>query len=141
MLYGNDREQIRFYYYEAWQKYLKNQSLNELESIIVEVIQQNPEFQYLFEADAYKLNQNFDNHQVNPFWQMGLHIAIKEQIKSDRPLGIRQIYHQLKQHYESAHKAENIMIHYLEQILIQSQQTGMQPDEYHYLRKLYQLIK
>lgn len=79
--------------------------------------------------------------QTNPFLHMGMHIAIQEQLGSNRPDGIRDVYRQICRRSGDAHAAEHLMMECLGETLWEAQRTGMEPDERVYLERLRRLTK
>jgi hypothetical protein len=71
---------------------------------------------------------------------MGLHIAILEQVQTDRPPGIRDIYQKLLLQHGDAHTAEHGMMMCLEQALWTAQQNNQSPDETQYMENLRRLL-
>jgi predicted RNA polymerase sigma factor len=67
---------------------------------------------------------------------MGLHLAIREEVGTDRPAGIRDVYGELTRRLHDSHAAEHRMIEFLAETLWQSQRTGQPPDEAAYLAAL-----
>ena len=124
MLYGQDRHQIRQVYLDAWQKYCTKQPLEPLQQQIAQVIAEHPEYHRLLQTRT--LHKDFDPAQgeSNPFLHMGLHLAVREQISTDRPPGIRALYQQLLQHYKDPHSTEHQVIEALAETLWQAQQNG-----------------
>jgi hypothetical protein len=76
--------------------------------------------------------------QTNPFLHLGLHLAIREQVATDRPNGIRGIHARLAAS-TSVHDAEHLMIDCLAEQLWNAQRTGAPPNEIDYLDKLKKL--
>jgi hypothetical protein len=70
---------------------------------------------------------------------MGLHLAIHEQVGTDRPAGIRAIHERLTRRSGSAHEAEHHMIEILATALWEAQRAGQAPDEATYLERLQRL--
>jgi len=141
MLYGQDRHQIRQVYLDAWQKYCTKQPLEPLQQQIAQVIAEHPEYHRLLQTQA--LHKDFDPAQgeSNPFLHMGLHLAVREQISTDRPPGIRALYQQLLQHYTDPHSTEHQVIEALAETLWQAQQNGAPPDEQRYLARLQEHLQ
>jgi hypothetical protein len=77
--------------------------------------------------------------QANPFLHMGLHLAIREQVGTNRPAGIASIHSQLCRRLGDQHEAEHRMIECLAEALWLSQRTGLPPDEPAYLDALRRL--
>jgi hypothetical protein len=67
---------------------------------------------------------------------MGLHLAIREQVATDRPHGIAQIHLALSKRLSDPHAAEHAMLEVLAEAMWESQRAGRPPDEQHYLERL-----
>jgi hypothetical protein len=91
---STDRDSLRRTYVTAWRKARANEPLEPLEQEIVEVIHQHPEYQRLLEGDPESLTRDWrpEHGETNPFLHMGLHLALREQVATDRPAGIRRLY-------------------------------------------------
>jgi hypothetical protein len=138
-MYTDDMNAYRRAFYTAWQKYLAKQPLERLEAELVEVIALHPEYQrFLTAADIEK--QEFALEE-NPFFHLSLHLAIAEQLRSDRPAGIQAIYQNLLTHQPDQHAVLHQMMQCLAQALWQAQQTGTAPDEQTYLNALREHCK
>ena len=142
-MFGQDRSQLRQQYFAAWHKYLAQQPLDPLEQLIVSIIQQHPEYHALLEDEASNLDKDFtpEMGQTNPFLHMAMHIAIQEQLATQRPTGITECYQQLRQQNQDRHEVEHQMMECLAEMMWQSQQQGTLPDETAYLQCLRQQIK
>ncbi len=70
--------------------------LQPFEAQLVDVIAAHPEYQPLL-ADDDSVQREFDaaGGQGNPFLHLGLHMALREQIATDRPAGIALIQRRL----------------------------------------------
>lgn len=138
---GEGREQLRRRYLEAWRKFSAHEPLEPLEGQIAAVIAEHPEYiDWLESADA-ALAAEFapEGGRENPFLHLGLHLAIREQVSTDRPAGISAIHHDLATRAGSAHEAEHRMIEPLAQTLWEAQRSGRAPDELAYLERLRRL--
>jgi hypothetical protein len=105
-----DRAQLRRAYVDAWQKARDNQPLEPLERQIAEVIRRHPEYQPLLEADEDMLDRDWlpEQGESNPFLHMGLHLAVLDQLTTDRPPGIRKCWQRmLKTCLGDVHEAEH----------------------------------
>ena len=138
MLFGQDRNQIRGIYCEAWRKARERTPLEPLEHLIVEVIEWHPEYHALLEdiEAAYGWEPQSEAAQSNPFLHMGMHIALREQLQSGRPSGIGEHYRALAKQLGDAHEAEHQMMECLGEVLWQAQSTGTAPSEQAYLECL-----
>ena len=65
-----------------------------------------------------------------------MHIALKEQASSDRPLGIKKIIKKIMSKSNSIHDAEHRMMECLGQILWEAQRSNSVPDDDKYLEFL-----
>ncbi len=141
MIFGNDREQLRRQYRRAWRKHQAGEPLEPLERLIAGVVAMHPEYHRWIESES-ALVQNFDptQGQTNPFLHMGMHIALAEQVGTDRPAGIHRIHQRLTQKYGSPHEAEHQMMECLGRVLWEAQRDNRPPDEKAYLECLKRLL-
>jgi hypothetical protein len=137
-----DRSGLRRHYLEAWRKYRAGTPLEPLEHQLVAAIEQHPEYHPLLEGDEQALGHDYtpESGQSNPFLHLGLHLAIREQVATDRPAGIAAVHRELSRRLGDAHEAEHRMLEKLGEALWFSQRTGRPPDEAAYLESLRQLI-
>jgi hypothetical protein len=129
-------------YFDAWQKQNNRQPLQPVEAQIADIITLHPEYHSLF-ADAGKvLDKDWlpEQGSTNPFLHMGLHLAIREQVSTDRPTGIRAAHQALSVRMGEVHEAEHRMIECLAEALWNAQRSGQPPDEQAYLMKIQQLV-
>ncbi|WP_456375748.1 DUF1841 family protein [Thiolapillus sp.] len=140
MLFGQDRSRLRKYYLQAWKKKRDGKPLESLESLIATVIEQHPEYHALLQSeDALDRDYTPEAGQTNPFLHMGMHISLAEQISTDRPAGIRDIYHKIWTKLGDAHDTEHRMMECLGLALWEAQQQNRAPDEQAYLECLKKL--
>lgn len=134
------RENLRRYYLMCWQKQQAGQTLEGLEKQVAAVILEHPEYHVLLSNTEQTLQQDFVPEQgnTNPFLHMGLHLGLREQIATDRPVGIRDIYENLAERY-GQHESEHLMMECLVANLWQAQQQQQAPDENTYLDCLVKL--
>ena len=131
----NDRQAYRRAFFIAWEKYQNKTQLDPVEKQLVEVILLHPEFQKWLNHPAHIETQEFSMEE-NPFLHMSLHIALREQLRMDRPTGIKLLYQRFINKFEHAHDAEHQMMKCLASLLWQGQQTGMTPSDEDYIRLL-----
>jgi hypothetical protein len=136
--HDQDRAGLRRLYTEAWRKRCASLPLEPLEHQIATVIEQHPEYQALLENPAAALAREFrpEGGQANPFLHMGLHLAVRDQVGTDRPAGIAAVHAQLCRQCGDDHQAEHRMIDRLAEALWSSQRSGLPPDESAYLESL-----
>jgi hypothetical protein len=133
---GQSREQLRAAYRDAWSRWQQRLPLQPFEARIVDVLRAHPEYQPLLEPGL--LQQDFRG-QDNPFLHLGLHLALREQVGTDRPPGIAAIHRRLSAGMSSEHAAEHRMMELLATVLWQAQQRGQAPDEAEYVEQLRRL--
>ena len=137
MFFSQDRNQLRQSYVDAWNKYVNKQDMTPLEQQIAAVIRQHPEYQPLINA----IDRDYvpDHGQSNPFLHMGMHLALREQVTTNRPAGIQQCFTVLSQRLASQLEAEHQMMECLAYALWQAQQQSQAPDETQYLSCLQKM--
>lgn len=135
---GQNREQLRQMYRNSWRKYTSQQPLEPLEAQVAAVIAEHPEYVPLLESGPEGLATDYtpEGGRENPFLHMGLHLAIREQVATDRPAGITQIHQALSQRLSTPHIAEHAMLEVLAETLWEAQRSGRAPDEQRYLQRL-----
>ncbi|MCK4742448.1 MAG: DUF1841 family protein [Sulfuriflexus sp.] len=141
-MFGQDRDQTRQVFINAWQKQQDNKPLEPLEEIIVTIISQHPEYQKQLTDTDKALGAEYlpENGETNPFLHMGMHIAIHEQLSTDRPSGIAGVFQQLVMQAGDAHHAEHQVMDCLGEMLWQAQRDQKMPDEQAYLGCLRKLL-
>ena len=137
MLYGSDRDDLRRAYVDAWSKARAGQPLEPLERLLAEVVSEHPEYHPILESpDALDREFTPESGDSNPFLHMGLHVAIREQLATDRPPGMRAAYAKLLPRFGDAHQLEHALIECLAQTLWDAQRAGAAPDESAYLNRV-----
>jgi Domain of unknown function (DUF1841) len=136
------RSSLRRMYVEAWRKQRESLPVEPVESQIIDVIELHPEYWQALEGDANELERDYkpEDGKTNPFLHMGLHLAIREQVSTNRPAGIASVHRSLAAKVGSVHDAEHTMIECLGQALWQAQRSGRPPDEAAYLESLRRLV-
>ena len=137
---GMSRDTLREMYRSAWRKFKGQHTLSPLEKQVVAVISEHPEYLVIIESAAADLaNYSPRSGQINPWLHMGLHLAIREQVATNRPAGIAEVHKRLASHAGGAHEAEHRMLETLAETLWEAQRAGKQPDEDVYLERLRSL--
>lgn len=140
-LFPQSRDELRRAYVDAWRKHRNRLPLEPLEVQIADVIALHPEYHRLLEGEAPALERDYspEGGQANPFLHMGLHLAVRDQVATDRPAGIRQAFAAIAKRAGSGHDAEHQVIECLAESLWEAQRAGTAPDEAGYLEKVRRL--
>jgi hypothetical protein len=141
MIFGQDRNELRKMYADAWKKHCDKTPMTTLEVQIAAVVEWHPEYQEDVMSDD--LNKDFtpDGGKTNPFLHMGLHLGIREQVSTNRPPGIASIFTSITSKSGDAHAAEHQMIDCLAETLWEAQSQNSAPDEQKYLERLQRLTR
>lgn len=141
MIFGEDRNELRKMYKDAWKKRCDESPLTPLEAQISDVVEWHPEYHGDVTSDKLDKDYTPDGGQTNPFLHMGLHLGIREQVATNRPAGISGIFATLAGKLGDAHAAEHQMIDCLAETLWEAQSQNTAPDEQNYLQRLHQLTR
>ena len=139
MIFGTNRDELRQMYIDAWEKFCNHQPLSPLEAQIADVINDHPEYQSMMTASS--LNDSFapEGGKTNPFLHMGLHLALREQVATNRPPGIAAAFDSLCKKTGDRHQAEHQALDCLAEALWTAQRNNTAPDERAYLESLLRL--
>jgi hypothetical protein len=138
---GQSRDQLRETYRAAWRRYKQQHTLSPLDKQVVAVISEHPEYHVIVESAAADLaNYSPRSGQLNPWLHMGLHLAIREQVATNRPAGITEVHAKLARKAGGAHEAEHRMLEVLAEQMWEAQRAGKPPDENVYLERLKSLV-
>jgi hypothetical protein len=142
MIFNQNRNQLRQFYFDVWKKYQSKATLEPVEQVIAEIILKHPEYHTMLEHPDSTLDREYlpEAGQTNPFLHMGMHIAIHEQLTTNRPHGIVDIYHTLMQKLQDAHEVEHRIMECLGEALWRAQREESGYDESDYLECLRKLI-
>lgn len=138
MFYGDTIHETRQMFFSSWQKYANNEPLLPLENELVQVMLAHPEYHPILKNQEQFQSQNYypELGETNPFLHMGLHLAIREQIATNRPHGIQPVYQRLLLKYTDALAVEHLMMEQLAECLWLAQKNNMPPEEQAYLQML-----
>jgi hypothetical protein len=141
MLFGQNRDELRRFYVTAWRKHNEKRPIEPLEGMIIDIIAMHPEYHSLLADEEQALSHDYspEQGQTNPFLHMGMHIAIREQLSTQRPAGINPAYEALMKQLGDNHQAEHRMMECLGEAMWQAQRNNTAPDEVAYLACLQTL--
>jgi len=128
-------------YVDAWRKKCAGELLSPLEAQIAQVIEDHPEYQSAMAGGILEGPYTPEDGQTNPFLHMGLHLAIREQVATDRPEGIAAVLASLFEKAGDRHVAEHLVLDCLAEALWTAQSNNTAPDEQAYLERLRRLVR
>ncbi|HEV7431811.1 MAG TPA: DUF1841 family protein [Steroidobacteraceae bacterium] len=138
---GQDRNAMREAWRTAWARHLERLPLAPLQAQMTALVALHPEYHaQLGQGPAIEARDLEDSPAVgHAFLHLGLHLALREQLTTDRPSGIALIHKRLSARHQEGHVAEHRMMGVLEQTLWEAQRAGRMPDEVQYLETLRRL--
>ena len=139
MIFGQDRRELREMYTQAWRKACAGHVLSALESQIAAVVEDHPEYQGVVEGGDRGETYTPEKGQTNPWLHMGLHLAIREQLATNRPPGIREAFAAVAARARDRLDAEHRVMDCLAETLWEAQRLNAMPDEQAYLERLHRL--
>jgi hypothetical protein len=141
MLFGNSRDSLRRGWLEAFKKSQAGALLTALETQLADLIREHPEYHAWLEHGDEALHAEFspESGGTNPFLHLSMHLALREQVSTNRPQGIARIHAALAARSD-AHDAEHRMMEALGKALWEAQRAGRMPDERSYLEDLERLV-
>ncbi|MBL1433595.1 MAG: DUF1841 family protein [Gammaproteobacteria bacterium] len=140
-MFTQDRDKMRKFFISSWQKKQNNEPMEQLEDIVADIIARHPEYQSLLEKEDAAIGREYlpEFGETNPFLHMGMHIAIYEQLSTNRPDGIRNAYQKICNKAGDVHEAEHRIMDCLGEVMWQAQRNQTEPDEQAYLQMLKEL--
>ena len=132
-MWSQDRARLRGVFYTAWKHFQAQAPLAGVETVIVETLLAHPEYQALFAREEVTEHEGGEN---NPFLHLGLHIALAEQIATDRPAGIVGEWRRIRDAAGDTHRAQHMMMTCLQDVLWAAQAGRRAPDEEAYIECL-----
>lgn len=141
--HDESRDQLRLAYLEAWRRRRDGLPLEPLQAQIADVIELHPEYRAVLEQGDSVLDRDYspESGQSNPFLHMGLHLAVRDQLATDRPAGIRSAFGDVVRRAGDVHAAEHQLIECLAETLWEAQRAGLPPDESAYLTRVKRLVR
>lgn len=143
MFFTKDRQEMRQYFRSAWTKYQANMPMDPVEALIGEVVAAHPEYHPTLENEGDSLNRDFfpELGEANPFLHLSLHIALLEQLSTDRPNGVRDVHQALAIKLGDTHRVEHAMMDCLWETLTRIQRHNETYNDAAYLGRLRRLVQ
>ncbi len=138
---GAGREELRRAWVEAWRKHREGRPLEPLEAQLADLVAAHPEYHAVLEAGAASESREWtpEGGQSNPFLHLGLHMAVREGVATDRPPGLRAAFSTIAEASGSAHEAEHRLLDCLAETLWEAQRERRAPDESAFLARVRRL--
>ncbi len=138
-MYTNDRYAYRDAYFQTFEKWQRQLPLDDMEKQLVAVIEMHPEYHALFSAPKQSRTQEFTLEE-NPFFHLSLHLAIFDQLKLDKPTGIREIFLAAKHNGRDEHEVLHQMMGCLAEMLARMERDGKVVEDQIYLERLKMVL-
>lgn len=138
MYFQQDRNELRQTYFDVWRRRDDKAQLEPVELLILGVIEEHPEYHDFLDDPDSSLDKDFSPEygQSNPFLHMGMHIAIREQLATDRPPGFAEAYAAAVRRCGDSHEAEHRILECLAETLWRAHRDGTAPQELDYLENV-----
>ena len=143
-LFNPSRDEVREFFFNAWAQFKAQKQLTDLEKIALSVMHMHPEYHAILSApEQFKHQEYFPEFgETNPFLHMSLHLSILEQISINQPIGIADIYAQLKLKHQNKdnfeHQAQHDILECLGESIWQAQRNNTALDANFYVQLLQQ---
>ncbi|MGH8763673.1 MAG: DUF1841 family protein [Nitrosospira sp.] len=124
-MFNPSREQARQFFFDTWRKYRQREMLSAMEDMALDVILLHPEYHRMLDDAGRYQDKDYlpEMGDTNPFLHMGMHIAIKEQLSIDQPVGIRSRFERLLKQTGDEHTATHQVMECLAEMIWQAQRT------------------
>jgi hypothetical protein len=134
-VFNPTRDQAREFLFDVWKKHREGGVLTPLESVMLAVVLQHPEYHAVLEDRERYLDRDWkpEGGETNPFLHLQMHLAIEEQLSIDQPPGIRNAVQALARRRDSEHAARHDVMECLAEIVWQAQRYGSAFDNAAYL--------
>jgi hypothetical protein len=139
-MFNPTRDQVRDFFFAAWQKFNARQALSDLEQIAVEHIARHPEYHaILAQPERYQQREWLpEMGETNPFLHLSMHLSISEQLSIDQPVGVKARYLALAARLGDEHAAQHAVMDCLAEMIWRAQRDHQPPDALAYLECLDQ---
>ena len=135
-MFAQSRDEVRSHFINVWEKMISRSPLEPLEQILADVIDRHPQYHEVLKDPVNAMTAEFGSgpDNANPFLHMSLHVAIVEQLQTDRPPGVVTAYNAiLAKRQLDPHLVEHKMIDCLSATLWQAKLDSNPPDESAYV--------
>lgn len=144
MFYSENPQELRRSFFDAWRKNKEKKALlTSLEQQLVAVIADHPEYHSFLEEKNPNLDKVYlpELGETNPFLHLALHLAIREQIATNRPQGVHACFNTLVHKLKDPLAVEHLMMEQLAHCLWLAQKNNQMISEKEYLLALETLTQ
>ena len=137
-MFYQDRKKQREFLANSWQKYTRNKPLEPLEKQLASIIEIHPEYHDLIgniDSECFP-----EQDGVNPFLHINLHLALRDQLSSNQPKGVKEVHQELIKYYKDSHEVEHLMMECIAEMIYISQKNNTTMDQESYLNCITSLI-
>jgi len=130
-VFYQDRKKQREFLANSWRKYTRNKPLEPLEKQLASIIEIHPEYHDLIgniDSECFP-----EQDGVNPFLHINLHLALRDQLSSNQPKGVKEVHQKLINHCKDPHEVEHLMMECIEEMIYISQKSNTTMDQESYL--------
>ncbi|MEW5768941.1 MAG: DUF1841 family protein [Pseudomonadota bacterium] len=137
-MFNPSRDQVRDFFFQAWERFKAGQPLSGLERIAVAHITRHPEYHaVLDQPERYREREWLpEQGETNPFLHLSMHVSIDEQLSIDQPPGVKARYERLLAGLGDEHAAQHAVMDCLGEMLWRAQRDRLPPDGAAYLECL-----
>ncbi len=96
-------------FFSTWDKHLRGEKLNSLETQIRKIIEMHPQIHELIET-TLNSSANLTDIDAEAFMHLAFHSVLIEMISSDQPPGMRRLYDRLVAKAGDKHEAQHSMM-------------------------------
>lgn len=141
-LFNPSRDEVRAFFFDAWAKFNAKHTLTDLEKLGVSIMHMHPEYHAILNDPERYQHQAYypEMGETNPFLHMSLHLSILEQLSINQPIGITNIYAQLKAKHQNEHDAQHDLLECLAETIWLAQRNQTPLDAAHYLTLMQQKV-
>jgi len=134
-MFNPSRDQARRMFFDTWRKYRAQEALSGIETLVIEVVLQHPEYHAILDKPDQYLDRDYapEQGETNPFLHMSIHLAISEQLSIDQPAGLKTRYQSLLAKTGDTHAAQHEVMDCLAEMIWQAQRNQTPPDPALYL--------
>ena len=120
----------RHIFFNTWQKYINAMALSDQEKEVLAVLKCYPEYTVAIEPEYIPSSKG-----ENPYFVLGAHLELREQLRLNRPFGVVAVYAQAVERWGEKIALEK-SLHVLQETLLCAHQTKQPPCYSQYLQSL-----